>query len=106
MNKIEARIVLTELYETRYKIHDHHHDRSRPLASVAMFPSENVVENGMLYDTLEEFGGKNYREIWGLSLAEYLRLPRYMVQMLQKATERLIERRETMLSNLTNPDSK
>jgi|DEB19_MinimDraft_2_1074335.scaffolds.fasta_scaffold42397_2 hypothetical protein len=84
-------------YETWYGIYDHLTPRepseARPLASVAMHESENYTEGGVLYDSLMNYAEKNYKEIWGLNLTQFLSLPCYMTKMLREITDMVHEKK-------------
>lgn len=97
LGRVDAKIVMYDQYETRYGIYDHLTPRPstevRPLASVAMHPSENFTEGGIMYDSLLNYAEKNYKEIWGLNLTEFLNLPCYMTKMLREITDMVHEKK-------------
>lgn len=90
---------MQDQYETRYGIYNHQAElqpgEARPLASVAMFPSEDYTKRSMLYDVLEEYAENNYKEIWGLNLTQFLALPRFQVEMMREITAE-VRKRKTM----------
>lgn len=67
-----------DTYETGYGIYNHSLDvdGSRPLALVAMHWAENSCEGSVLYERIEQFKERNVYQTFGLSLAEFLDLPR------------------------------
>lgn len=71
-----------------------------------MHPSENFTEGGMLYDSLINYAEKNYKEIWGLNLTEFLNLPCYMTKMLREITDTVHERKVKAVENAEQADRK
>lgn len=100
LSSIDTQIVLYDQYETRYGIYNHQQpNKMRPLASVALQPSENFTERSILYDALEEYALENYRDVWGLSVAEFLDLPQYLVKMLRSVMPTALERKRKALED-------
>lgn len=104
MSLIEAKIVMTEAYESRFGIFNHMSEeaKQRPLASVAMFPSENTTDRGLFYDAAMEFSRNNYREIWGYTLSEFLSMPQWKVKMIRDITQEVLQSRVKAIDGLTN----
>jgi phosphoserine aminotransferase len=99
LTAVESKMVLYDVYETRHGIFNHHGaSKSRPLASVAFHNSENFTEQSVLQDAIEEYAFENYREVWGLSLSEFLALPHYQVKMLRDTMPRIAERKRKALA--------
>lgn len=93
LNPYDARIVMQDQYEQRYGIFNHRASKDRPLASVAMHPCEDSLQNSLLYEACEEYASLNYRETWGLSLTEFLNQPRYVVEMMKAITTDVIKKK-------------
>lgn len=100
LSPIKARITLQDAYETRFGIFDHFSAHDRPLASVEMFECENFTEQSVFYDAYLEFAEKNYREIWGLNVQEFLGQPQYIVKMMREITTKIMEKKASMLKDL------
>lgn len=65
-----------DLYETRYGIFDHRKSgKKRPWASVALHESEDICETSSLTEAIENYHGRGIKELFGLSVVEYLNLP-------------------------------
>lgn len=96
---VDARMVMQDHYESRYGIFNHLENKERPLASVAMLPSENYTERSRLYDAFEDYADHGYKDIWGLSITEFLGLPAYQVKLLRKITNEVIARKESVLDS-------
>lgn len=95
-NRIDIRQVMQDQYETYFGICNHLDPETRiknPLASVEMHPCENFTEASPLYDSLEEYANSMYRDIWGLSVTEFLNLPRYMTKMMREITQKVAKDR-------------
>ena len=97
---MDAQIVLHDHYETRFGIFNHPHNKSRPLASVAMFPCEDSVRCAGITAAYEEFAMKNYKELWGLSVEEFMHQPVYIVRMMREVTDRIMKRRAAAVGSL------
>lgn len=75
----DAQLLLQDIYESGYGIFDHSQaavDNSRPLALVAMNWEENASDGSLLYERIELFKERQIYQIFGLSLTEFLELPR------------------------------
>lgn len=79
-----AQKVMYDLYETVYGVFNHLHpsSRNRPLASVAMFPSEDINDSGLLELVIRRYVEKDIHSIFGLNLEEFLNLPMDIAEML------------------------
>ena len=78
---IDAKILLMESYETAYGIYDHENaDFNRPLALVALHPKETYWKESGLYRRLERYNLHEVNQHFGLSLTEFLALPRDYVE--------------------------
>ena len=96
---IDARIIMQDQYETRFGIYNHMSRNDRPLASVAMFPCEDTVQNSVIYEDYEEFALKRYHDVWGLSVEEFLGLPQYKVRMMREIADAVAAKRNSILTD-------
>lgn len=103
LSQVDARTVMQDQYETRLGIYNHQLSKDRPLASVAMFPCENFTERSPLYDALEEYADGSFKEVWGLTVTEFLNLPQYQVRMIRDLTKEVLKRR-TDIANAVKSD--
>lgn len=72
----DAQMVLREAYETTYGIYNHNDKTApRPLALVAMHPSENATVGSTLYERIDQFVELAVIKHFGLSLIEFFELP-------------------------------
>jgi hypothetical protein len=85
-NSVDAKVVLTEFYETLFKLYNHYGgDNSRPLASVAMHPHEDFTSRSLLEESIKSFARKNIKETFGINYLEFMNLPRDVVEMMTTA---------------------
>lgn len=90
---------MQDMYEIRTGIFDHvTHGRVRPLSSVAMFPCEDYASNGRTYDVLKKYADGNYRELWGLSVEEYVKLPQWKTRMMEKIADEILRKKTAALN--------
>lgn len=76
MNAYDASVILQDMYETVYNIHDHVGNKNlSPLASVALHEAEENSINSNLYEAIDRYHEKGIGELFKLSLIEYLNLP-------------------------------
>lgn len=82
-----AQVMLSMAYETTYGLYDHYNvSDNNPLASVAMHPAEDYSELSGLYRAIERYERQGVNNRFGLSLTEYLELPRDTIAMLTNIT--------------------
>lgn len=83
-----AEIISLTSYQTEYGIFDHDADRGmRPLALVALHPKEDAMEGGPLFTHIRKFHSHRIYKHFGLSLAEFMELPPYVVELLYEMAE-------------------
>jgi hypothetical protein len=94
-------MVLQDLYETEYGIWDHlSGSKSRPLASVAFHPSEDVNTGSLLEETIDNYMHKKIGEHYRLSLVEFLELPVDIVAMMVRAADKMNEKAAGVMSDV------
>ena len=77
LDSIQAQIVLRDAYDTSYGIYDHSaQNPNRPMALVGMHPAENTTYHSRLYNTIRRYKTYDIKTAFGLSLVEFLELPR------------------------------
>lgn len=76
-------ILLREAYDIAYEIYDHRNGSpNRPLALVAHHPKEDYGRHSLLYRTIERYRKYEIYKHYGLSLVEFLELPRDIVEFM------------------------
>ena len=84
-NSIDAKVLLTAYYEQTFGVFNHFNpelNRTRPLASVALFEEEDINSGSYLEDVIEIYITSKIKEYFGLTLIEYLELPRDQITIL------------------------
>lgn len=71
-----AKTLQLEAYDTAYGIANYDGERVNGLDYVLMHPAEEVNPNSLLYDAIRKFGKRNIARVFGLSITEFLELPR------------------------------
>lgn len=83
LSSVDGQLILNDLYETEYGIYDHlAKNKKRPLASVAMQPSEDINDGSILEETLRTYVLKGIKDVFHLDVLEFLELPPDIVQMM------------------------
>lgn len=101
LGSVDGQMVLNDLYETEYGIYDHLSKRKkRPLASVAMHPSEDINEGSILEETLRMYVLKGIKEVFHLNVLEFLELPADIVQMMFTIADEEQTKKSTTLSQI------
>ena len=76
LSSTDADIVLYDLYDINYGIFDHRNaGKTKPLSSVAMHECENNTADSNLYKVIDAYHSRGVKEVFGLSLLEFLNLP-------------------------------
>lgn len=93
----QAQVVCSMLYDVSFDIHDHYAASStNPLNTVAVHPREDYWELTGLYHTIMRYDQQDIKGRFGLSLTEYLDLPRDIIQMLTEIGDRANKRLEAI----------
>jgi len=100
MDSDAAQVLTGMAYESTYELHDHYTpDNSNPLDTVAMHPGETYKEFSGLYRAIERYERYGIYTNFGLSLTEYLSLPRDLIDMLSDVTIAIADRQEAIEAN-------
>lgn len=84
LDSITAQMLLREAYETSYHIYNHDAADANPLAMVTHHHKEEVSEYGALYRTFYNYRVKDVYKYWGLSITEFLELPREFTDLMMR----------------------
>ncbi len=79
VSPITAKIVLREIYERSYGIHDHADARLSPLHLVKLHTKENVSEFSTLYSKMRRFAKLEMASKMQMNVVEFLSMPREFV---------------------------
>lgn len=100
MDSDASQVLLGMAYDTTYDLHDHYSPSSvNPLDTVAMHPAEDYKHFSGLYRSLERYERYGIKDNFGLTLLDYLSLPRDVIDMLVDLTKEISDRREAIENN-------
>lgn len=77
-----AELAMRVAYDTEYGIHNHATEHRSPMALVKMHPKEQLIEGGPYYRLVREYHGAKIHKEFGISLTDYLELPRHIMELL------------------------
>ncbi len=86
-NAYDRQMVLRELYDETFNIQRHDETNPDLLSLVAMSPRENIYEYSAYYNAIRRYRILRVNEKFGLSLIEYMELPRDVVELISKILE-------------------
>lgn len=105
LNDIDARVVLSDIYESKFGIYNHLNKSSskiNPLASVSFFEAEETLSNSLLSDAIRSYLSNGIKELYDINLLEYLELPfGYSKLFLEIASEEN-NKKNKIINNLNN----
>lgn len=88
LGPVDYKVVLSDIYESKYGIYNHiGASNRRPLSSVAFHSSENINNGSLLEARMRMYVHKKIRSIFGLSFDEFLDKPRDVMEMLLKIAD-------------------
>jgi hypothetical protein len=103
LNPVDSRLVLSDVYETSYKLHNHLiKNKSRPLVSIAMHEAEDIDKGGDLEEAIKSFAKRNVKETFGLNFLEYLNQPRHVCNLLSEAALEELKLKNQAMKNVTD----
>ena len=90
LNDSDLKIVLCEMYETTFGIHNHAEaNLNRPMSTVAFHPKEDYTSGGPIEVSMRNYVDKEIHKYFGLSYKEFMLYPHYEVTaMLEIAKEK------------------
>lgn len=100
MSRENAKIVLGDLYETRFGIFNHDDRTKNPLASVLMHDAEDVMLDSALADLLIEFAVEDYGDLWKISLTEFMGLPKPIADLMRRVKAIAVKKKAEQLSSI------
>lgn len=101
LNRIDAKIVLADLYDKTFSICDHHTVAlSRPLSSVAFHDAEKINEDSVLEETMRVYISRHIYENFKLSYLQFMELPRDIAQMVIKISDEYAQKKSQTMTEL------
>lgn len=99
----EARQVMQDIYESKFEIFNHisgPHLKDKPLASVAMHYAESSAGIVTVKDMIKYYVDKNIMKYTGVSLNDFLQLPREHVHAIMEAVNKKSREESTIVSGI------
>lgn len=106
LSRNDLKSVLYQVYETEYGIHDHLAKTNRPLSSVAFFDIENSLDGSPLDSIMRTYASKNIKEVFGLSLFEFLEMPRDILELMINIANEEMKKKQPVLDQLNSEFNK
>jgi len=100
MNSFDASIVLYDMYEMNYDIYAHSNTKKRPLSSVALHETEDNTLTSSLYEAITGYHQRGIKELFGLSLKEYLDLPSEICILLMETSSKDAATKNNIISQM------
>ncbi len=94
-NPYDRLMDLRQLYDDVFEISPYGPTNPDPLALVALSPRENIAEHSAYYHAIRRYRTLRINEKFGLSLVEYLDLPRDVVELISRILEAEIKTQVT-----------
>lgn len=85
LNRVDASLLIGDIYEDIYGIYPHLTNKSRPMASVAFHPSEDINTGSLLEESINSFAKRGIYSTFGINYLEFLALPQDICYMLSIA---------------------
>lgn len=103
LNCVDANMLLYDMYEVNYKIFNHiGASKKRPLSSVALHEAEDNTLTSNLYEAIDTYQKNGIKEIFGLSLNEYLDLPTEICIKLLETASQEYSKKSSVINGLEN----
>jgi len=101
LNSVDANMVMTSAHDIEYQIHNHLTDRQkRPLSSVGFHPCEDPNDGSLLETMMRLYIVKNIREVYGMSLTDYLDMPMDVIDMMNKLADQENKSKANAVGNI------
>jgi hypothetical protein len=86
MDRISAKMVLSEYYEVRTGICNHPAlHKTRPISTVAFHDAEDITKNSLLEEAIRNYARYDIYSIFGLNLNDFLSLPMDICSLIENA---------------------
>lgn len=100
-NSVDAQIIMRDFYENAYGIYPHlKKNGNRPLASVALHPAEELIDDSLLEEAVRSYIARGVRDLYNLSIVEFLELPQHVVNLLVKIADESMSKKHVQASAL------
>ena len=97
-----AKILQVEAYDTAYGIANYDGENISGLDYVKLHPAERTDVNSLMYDTIIKFGKRNIAKTFGMSMTEFLDLPRDISEMVLNAAKEIAKDKNDALGDVVD----
>lgn len=98
MGRVEAKLILSLLYETQYGIYDHTNTGgNRPMAGVAYHPAYDTYAESLLNDLAFRYEENGIWDVFHISFDAYINKPRIYTLQLDDQARQIKQRRDERL---------
>lgn len=98
---MDTQIFLYDMYEISSGVFDHTNQaKTKPLSSVAMHESEDNYYTSSLYQGIELYTKLEIREVFNLSLVEFMNLPKDIHRMVCEISAKRSKEKNAALSSV------
>jgi hypothetical protein len=102
LNSVDAKLVMTDLYEAKFGIYNHLVNKSRPLASVAMQPCEDINDGSLFSSVASSYHDKKIFDFFHLDLFQFLDLPPDCCEILIDIADKRLAKKATDEEKMAN----
>ena len=99
MGKVEAKVLLPMLYETKYGIFDHVRESTKPMASVEYHEAYDTYKDSLFNDLVYRYEENGIYEVYHMTFLEYINLPKTVTLQLDEQSRWVRERRDKVLKD-------
>lgn len=96
----DIQLIIHDLYETYFEIHDQITDTLNPLSSVLVREVEDVGIEELIHSSVSTYIDNDFNNVYKLSLAEYLNLPKYVINILTSLAITTINNRANAMGDI------
>ena len=97
MSRVEAKMILPMLYETKYGIFDHVRASDKPMASVMYHDAYDTYKDSLFNDLVFRYEENGIFEVYHMTFLEYINLPKTVTLQLDEQARKVRKRRDDAL---------
>ena len=91
---------MSDMYDMHYGLYNHVSNTAHPLSTVLFLDKENVMSGSVLERSIERYLESGLKEIYGMSLNEYMEIPMDYMEVLIKLSDKEKKRRAESLKEI------
>lgn len=97
-----AQIMMSIGYDITTGVYDHNQNPGEPMAVEAAHPSESYFKESGIYKAMERYERQKIKDVYNLSLIEYLSLPREYIDMMTNQLMEIASRKKAAAEAAAN----